>query len=148
MRRALDQAGPSTADLTPVLDAIFLIILLLLATLMHSSVVRGFGVNVPACSSQGPIQKHDERIEISVDGAGQTYVDKECLGAEAFWARLGELAAASDVTTVLLRAEESVAYGRVAEVLAQISKRLPNTSVVLVTQRHKSAAKATVARSR
>ena len=54
----------ATADLTPMLDTIFLIILLLLATLMNSSIVRGFPVNLPAFAEKTDIQKEDNSIEI------------------------------------------------------------------------------------
>jgi len=73
------ETQPTTADLTPMLDTIFLIILLLLATLMNSSIVRGFPVNLPAFSEETAIQKENNSIEISVDKDGSVYVGKMLL---------------------------------------------------------------------
>ena len=131
----LNSAGSTiTADLTPMLDAIFLIILLLLATLMNSSVVRGFAVNLPAFAEQSAIQKQDGRLEISIDREGGIYIDKEPVRFADLPQTLPQLARQLSATTVLLRADTSVPYGSVAKVLSRMSNCLPDQQVVLVTQ--------------
>ena len=121
-----------TADLTPLLDTVFLIILLLLATLINSSVVRGFPVNLPAFSETTDVQKQNDRIEISVDNLGNIYLDKRALSPESFDTALQALNQ-SPAETILLRADNTVPYGRVAEVLCRVSNRLPDKQVILVT---------------
>ena len=130
-----DSKQPATADLTPMLDTIFLIILLLLATLMNSSIVRGFPVNLPAFSEKTAIQKENDSIEISVDEDGFVYVGKEGTDMQNIADVLRVVTVQSPSSKVLLRADSSTAYGRVAEVLCRVSNCLPGRQVILVTQK-------------
>ena len=127
---------PATADLTPMLDTIFLIILLLLATLMNTSIVRGFPVSLPAIAEETPIHKQPDRIEISLDSDGRIYLNAKALEPgdldEALRSVNAEQASAN---SVLLRADRAVPYGRVAQILCQVANRLPNKKVVLAVQR-------------
>ena len=124
-----------SADLTPMLDTIFLIILLLLATLMHSSIVRGFPVNCPAFADRASIQKENNAIEVSVDRDGQIYVGKDQVDLAAIGPCL-QSASNSQGTSgkVLVRGDDAASYGRVAHVLACVSRALPDKQVILVTQ--------------
>ena len=130
----ISEAQLTTADLTPMLDTIFLIILLLLATLMNSSIVRGFPVNLPAFSEETTIQK-DDSIEISVDKDGCIYVGKDKLDMADIATVLRTAIAQNHSEKILLRADKSVAYGRVAEVLCHVSNCLPGKQVILVTEK-------------
>ena len=130
----ISEAQSTTADLTPMLDTIFLIILLLLATLMNSSIVRGFPVNLPAFSEETTIQK-DDSIEISVDKDGYIYVGKDKLDMADIATVLRAAIAQNQSEKILLRADKSVAYGRVAEVLCRVSNCLPSKQVILVTEK-------------
>lgn len=125
---------PTTADLTPMLDTIFLIILLLLATLMNSSIVRGFPVNLPAFSEKTTIQKENNSIEISVDKEGFVYIDKQKIDMPDIAAALRAMTTQATSQKILLRADSSVVYGRVAQVLCRVSNCLPDKQVILVTQ--------------
>jgi biopolymer transport protein ExbD len=127
---------PATADLTPMLDTIFLIILLLLATLMNSSIVRGFPVNLPAFSEKTSIQKEDNSIEVSVNEDGFVYVGKERTDLENIAEVLQMATIQRTSSKVLLRADSSTDYGRVAEVLCCVSNSLPDKQVILVTQKN------------
>ena len=125
----------ATADLTPMLDTIFLIILLLLATLMNSSIVRGFPVNLPAFSEETAIQKESNSIEISVDKDGSVYVGKEKVELSDIAGAMQTMIVQDPSQKILLRADNSAAYGRVAQVLCHVSNCLPDKQVILVTQK-------------
>ena len=125
---------PATADLTPMLDTIFLIILLLLATLIHSSIVRGFPVNLPAVCDEAAVQKDNETIEISVDQAGEIYIAKNRVTFDRLATALNHAAVQRPGTRILVRADRSVAYGRVAAVLARATHSVPNRQVILVAK--------------
>ena len=60
-----------------MLDTLFLIILLLLATMLNSSVVRGFPVNLPVFSEKTTVQKESDAVEVSIDKDGFIYVGKD-----------------------------------------------------------------------
>lgn len=122
------------ADLTPMLDTIFLIILLLLATLMHSSVVRGYPVNCPSFAEHAGLQKENQALEVSIDKEGQIYVGKD----RVLLADLpNSLKTATDGTTsekILVRGDRETRYGQIAEVLAHLSRHLPDKHIILVSQ--------------
>lgn len=129
------ETQPTTADLTPMLDTIFLIILLLLATLMNSSIVRGFPVNLPAFSEEVDIQKETSSIEISVDKDGFVYVGKEKVELLDIAGAMQTMIVQDSSQKILLRADSSTAYGRVAQVLCHVSNCLPDKEIILVTQK-------------
>jgi len=129
------ETQPTTADLTPMLDTIFLIILLLLATLMNSSIVRGFPVNLPAFSEETAIQKESNSIEISIDKDGFVYVAKEKVELLNIAGAMQNMIVPDPSQKILLRADNSAAYGRVAQVLCHVSNCLPDKEVILVTQK-------------
>ncbi|MCG8689112.1 MAG: biopolymer transporter ExbD, partial [Desulfobacterales bacterium] len=109
-----------------MLDTIFLIILLLLATLMHSSIVRGFPVNCPGFADSTTLQKENQAMEISVDKDGQIYVGKEVVSSDALEHVLPAQAEKFPAEKVLLRGDRDATYGDVAQALARVSKLLPD----------------------
>jgi biopolymer transport protein ExbD len=130
----LEASTAQTADLTPMLDTIFLIILLLLATLMNSSIVRGFPVNLPSFEEPTEIQKHKDPVEVSLDKAGNIYVAKTAVSLSSIETQLKTALTKNPDAKVLLRADNDVPYGKVAQILCRVSNALPATEVVLVTQ--------------
>ncbi len=126
---------PALADLTPMLDTIFLIILLLLATLINSSIVRGFPVALPTVSDEATNQKEQEAIEISVDQEGQIYIAKEQIAFDQLASAVQPATAGNPTAKVLVRADRSVAYGRVATVLSCVSACAPDRQVILLVER-------------
>jgi len=121
-----------------MLDTIFLIILLLLATLMNSSIVRGFPVNLPAFSEKTAVQKENDSIEISVDKDGFVYIAKEKVDMSDIAGALQAVTVQNPAQKILLRSDSSAAYGCVAQVLCRVSNCLPDKQVILVTQKRYS----------
>lgn len=117
-----------------MLDTIFLIILLLLATLMHSSIVRGFPVNCPAFAEPSAVQKDSDVLEVSVDQNGQVYIDTAPIKLSDIGLRLLSVSEQMQSNKVLVRGDNTASYGRVAQVLGAVSRALPGQEVILVTQ--------------
>ncbi len=124
----------ASADLTPMLDTIFLIILLLLSTLINSTIVRGFEVSLPAVNGEMAVQKEQDRIEISVDQTGQVYIGKEIISPNALATTLSDQARQSPDARIFLRADDSANYGRVAQVLNLISRHMPGHPLVIIAE--------------
>lgn len=124
---------PQTADLTPMLDTIFLIILLLLSTLMNSSVIQGFPVNLPAVSGQVETHKEIEPIEISINAEGLIAVGKTTVSLETLPNLIREKMSTNPHANVLLRADQAAEYGKVAHVLFSLSNQLSSRQIILVT---------------
>ena len=131
-----DQQKFSTAspDLTPMLDTIFLIILLLLATLMKSSIVRGFPVNLPAVSEKTDIHKESNAIEISMKADGLVMIGDKVVSDQQIPAAIQSELDEKPQAKILLRSDASVEYGKVAQLLCRLSTLLSDRQVILVTQ--------------
>ncbi len=122
-----------TADLTPMLDTIFLIILLLLATLMNSSVIQGFPVNLPTVAGQAQTQRQIEPVEISVNAQGRIAVGDQTVTLDRLPEMVRRQMSATPQAKVLLRADRAADYGTIAEVLFAMSNVLSSRQIILVT---------------
>lgn len=105
---------------------------------MHSSIVRGFPVNCPAFAERSTVQKDNSAIEVSVDQHGQVYIGKDQTKLADIGPRLRTASQQMQSEKVLVRGDDAAAYGRVAHVLASVSRSLPDKQVILVTQMPKT----------
>jgi biopolymer transport protein TolR len=128
----LNGAQQTVADLTPLIDTIFQIILLLLVTLINSSIVRGFPVNLPTTSDNAPVQKDNEPVEVSVTREGRIYIADKTVGLAEVGPAVQAMIAPNPSQRVFVRADTDVSYGPVAQVLCRLSNSLPGREVMLV----------------
>jgi len=129
---ALNGMQPAVADLTPLLDTVFQIILLLLATLINSSIVRGFPVNLPAMASNAEVQKDSEAVEISVDKDGRIYIADRNVSLAEVGPAVQAMMVPNPSQKVFVRADMNVSYGPVAQVLCQLSNCLSGKEIMLI----------------
>lgn len=101
---------------------------------MHSSIVRGFPVNCPAFAERSTVQKDNNAVEVSVDEHGQVYIGKEPIRLADMGPHLQRVCQQMQSEKVLVRGDAAASYGRVAHVLASVSRSLPGQEVILVTQ--------------
>ena len=128
----LHGAQQTVADLTPLIDTIFQIILLLLVTLINSSIVRGFPVNLPTTSDNAPVQKDNEPVEVSVTREGHIYVADTTVSLADLGPAVQAMIAPNPSQRVFVRADTDVPYGPVAQVLCRLSNTLPGREVMLI----------------
>ena len=118
---ALDRIGEHgglepTADInvTSLVDVAFvlLIIFMITAPIMQG----GVEVSLPRAESR-PLQSR-EGLVVSIDQAGQIFVDDNSMTYEEFRVAFRALSEGRDASGVYLRADSRVAYGEVVRVLA------------------------------
>ncbi len=104
----------SEINVTPLVDVmlVLVVIFILTAPLLANSI----RLELPRAQGTQP-GAAPQSVTVSVDKAGQAFLDGEALAQDALAARLKDVAARRPDTEVQLRADAAVPYGRVAELM-------------------------------
>eukprot|EP01034_Spumella_vulgaris_P044448 gene44448-55279_t len=104
----------SDINMTPLVDVmlVLVVIFILTAPLLASSI----RLDLPKAEGTGPAVS-PEFVTVVVDAAGQAYLDDQPVSQAALAVRLQRIGAAQPDTEVQLRADATVPYGRVVEVM-------------------------------
>ena len=104
----------SDINMTPLIDVmlVLLVIFMITAPLMVSSVKVDLPRAAGASASNAP-----KFVELSIDRSGQVFVGDAAQSSEALAQLLAQTAKANPEAEVRLRADTSVPYGRVVEVM-------------------------------
>ena len=110
-----DQDAMSEINVTPLVDVmlVLLVVFIVTAPLLTQSV----GVNLPKTVAAAPPPPNPVTM-VSVDLAGDIYLDKEKMTAEQLADKLTTRHTENPDITVQFEVDEKVAYGKAAEVLA------------------------------
>jgi biopolymer transport protein ExbD/biopolymer transport protein TolR len=115
-------SGPmpmSDINMTPLIDVmlVLLVIFMITAPLMASSLKLDLPKSDAASPSDTP-----RFVAVGLDAQGRFHVGDEPLDDAAFALRIAEAARRDPQTEVQLRADRSVPYGRVAELIGIVQK--------------------------
>ena len=97
---------------------VLLVIFMITAPLMTSSLK----LDLPVSGATAQPSDAPQFISVALDPQGQLYFGEEKLDAVAFATRVAEAAQKNPKTEVQLRADKTVAYGHVAELIETIQK--------------------------
>jgi biopolymer transport protein ExbD/biopolymer transport protein TolR len=116
---ARGEAPMSDINMTPLIDVmlVLLVIFLVTAPLMASSLK----LDLPRSDAAQPADAA-AFIAVAIDAQGRLFVGDEAVEPEVFVQRVAEAAQRNPATEVQLRADRSVPYGRVAELIGQVQK--------------------------
>ena len=103
----------SDINLTPLMDLTFILLITFIIT--FPLIEQGILLDLPQADAD-ELQPDTART-ISVDRAGKLYYDNVAVTLNELAAAMRELATASPGATVMVRADEAIAYGRVIKVL-------------------------------
>ena len=109
----------SDINMTPLIDVmlVLLVIFMITAPLMTSSLKLELPKSDAAQPSEAP-----QFITVALDKEGRFFYGEEALDVAAFAARVNDAARRNPQTEVQLRADRSVPYGRVAELIGIVQK--------------------------
>ncbi len=109
----------SEINMTPLIDVmlVLLVIFMITAPLMTSSLKLELPRSDAAAPSDAP-----QFISVALDPQGRLYFGDEPLDAAAFNTRVADAARRNPRLEVQLRADKSVPYGRVAELIGIVQK--------------------------
>ncbi|MBU2479384.1 MAG: biopolymer transporter ExbD [Gammaproteobacteria bacterium] len=118
-------------NITPMLDLAY--VLLVIFIIMTTASVQGIKVNLPKASSTPSLAKPQTKA-ITITAEGTIYLDTYPVTLEQLEATLGQYKAANPDLPVVVKADATIQYERVVEVLDLIG-RLEITQLGLVTAR-------------
>ena len=109
----------SDINMTPLIDVmlVLLVIFMITAPLM-SSALR---LDLPRAEGAQPSDA-PQSIELAIDAQGRLFAAGAAVDEDALRARVAEAARLNPATEVQLRADRSVPYGRVAELIGLVQK--------------------------
>ena len=115
-------SGPqpmSDINMTPLIDVmlVLLVIFMITAPLMTSSLK----LDLPRSDAAQPTDT-PSFIAVAIDPQGKLYVGDEAVDAAAFAARMVDAAKKNPQMEVQLRADKTVPYGQVAELIGVVQK--------------------------
>ena len=116
-------------NITPMLDVAY--VLLLIFIIMTTATVQGITVNLPKASSTPSLAKPKTKA-ISITPEGNIYLDTFPVTLTELESRLQQYKAATPDLPVVLKADASIQYQRVVEVLDVVT-RLEISQLGLVT---------------
>ena len=100
-------------NMTPLIDLTFLLLITFIIT--FPLIEQGVPVNLPRGKAEDISAQHHRTI--SIDLKGQIFLDSQAISTEDLKGEMNALGAADPDSVVLVRADEGIAYGKVAEVV-------------------------------
>ncbi|HXT07462.1 MAG TPA: biopolymer transporter ExbD [Roseiarcus sp.] len=118
-RRGVPRYGAmADINMTPFIDV--MLVLLIIFMVAAPLLTNGVTVDLPK-SSAGALNIEQKPVSVSIDEKGQIFVMDQPVADADVISRLQSLAKQGTDTRVYMRASKSVAYGRVAEIMAEIT---------------------------
>jgi biopolymer transport protein TolR len=106
-------------NVTPLVDVMLVLLIIFMVT--APLLVAGVPVDLPDARAQS-LPQDNTPIQISLNAAGELYVDKLAITPSALPAKLAALRQArSDEARVYVRADRGLDYGRVMEVVGEVN---------------------------
>ena len=118
-------------NVVPMLDLAY--VLLVIFIIMTTASVQGIKVNLPKASNTPSLAKPQTKA-ITINEAGQIYLDTYPVTIDELRTQLAALKAANPELPVVVKGDTVVQYGRVMEVL-ELLGQLDITQLGLVTQK-------------
>jgi biopolymer transport protein ExbD len=114
-----DYTPMSEINVTPLVDVMLVLLVIFMVTAPF--LLQAVPVSLPKTA---PVMKllPLKKVELIIDAEGNVYVDQEQVAGDDLETRLKTLLAADPEMSVQLKADYRVAYGRIAEVMAAVSR--------------------------
>jgi len=119
----------SEINVTPFVDV--MLVLLIIFMVSAPMMVQGVDVNLPRTAA-APLEEKADHLVVSVRRDGQVYLNEQAVGVDYLTRKLELILIDMGARDVYLRADKSVPYGRVVDIMARI-KKAGVTSLGMVT---------------
>ncbi len=117
-------------NVTPLVDV--MLVLLVIFIITAPLLTYALKLDLPEVKS-APASPGGEPVRLSIDGAGAIYLNAQAIEADALRIRLAELAARTPAPEVLLRADKTARFERVALVMS-LAQQVGLTKIGFVTE--------------
>jgi biopolymer transport protein TolR len=123
------RAPMAEINVTPLVDVMLVLLIIFMVT--APLLVAGVPVNLPDSRAK-PLEQQQKPVQISLDNSGKLYVDEVEVPLPGLPARLATIPHGTDAPQIYLRADRSLDYGRVMQVMGELNRAGLN-KVALVT---------------
>jgi biopolymer transport protein TolR len=106
-------------NVTPLVDVVLVLLIIFMVTAPMLSM--GIDVNLPRVKSK-TIDVNEEKLVLTINKDREIYINRHRIPKEELRVKLENIFAARLDKEIFLRADKSVAYGFVVEVMAEIRK--------------------------
>jgi biopolymer transport protein ExbD len=110
-----EQAAMSEINVTPLVDVMLVLLIVFIVT--APLLMQAVQVKLPKTDTVNPV-KQSRTVQLSVNAEGTVYIDQRTVHYDALEGELKKLLAQDAELNVQIHADESVRYGRVAQVMA------------------------------
>lgn len=125
-----DEGGEmSEINVTPLVDVMLVLLIVFIVT--APLLMQAVKVNLPKTAAVSPV-KQTRTVQMAIDAQGGVFIDQRLIHFDTLEAELKKIIAHDADPNVQLHADESVRYGRVAQVLALL-QRVGITKLAFVT---------------
>lgn len=112
--------GPmSEINVTPLVDVMLVLLIVFIVT--APLLMQAIPVDLPKTAQVAPLKKV-RAVQLTVDAQGSVHLDQRAIHFDALESELKALRADGQELSVQLHADESVRYGRVAQVMAAVNR--------------------------
>ena len=107
-------------NITPMVDVMLVLLIIFMVT--APLLVTGVPIDLPDSKAKA-LKSDDKPVQVSIDAKGQVFVDQMRLTSDALPAKLAAIreARSGDEPRVYVRADRSLDYGRVMELVGEVS---------------------------
>ncbi|SMC46466.1 Cell division and transport-associated protein TolR [Desulfocicer vacuolatum DSM 3385] len=109
----------SEINVTPFVDV--MLVLLIIFMVAAPMMVQGVDVNLPRTAAV-PLEEKIDHLVVSVRQDGQVYLNEQAVGVDYLTRKLELVLTDMGSRDVYLKADKSVPYGRVVDIMARIKK--------------------------
>ena len=120
----------SQINVTPLVDVMLVLLIIFMVT--APILQQGVAVDLPKVAA-GPLTGQEEQLVVNVAKGGQVFLNDTPMATTDLTAKLGAIAAARPDRQVYVRADQSVPYGEVMQVMSAV-RDAGLTHVGLVTE--------------
>lgn len=124
-----EQTAMSEINVTPLVDVMLVLLIVFIVT--APLLMQAVQVNLPKTAAVAPMKK-TRTVQMSIDAQGGVFIDQRLIHFDTLESELKKIAVQDADSNVQIHADESVRYGRVAQVLA-VLQRVGITKLAFVT---------------
>ena len=123
MRMKRSSQDSAEVMMSPLIDAVFLLLIFFLVATMYKKENRDIEITPPESRSAVKLLPEDETLVLGIDGAGELFWEGQPASANEFHERLREMSLTQPDKRIRLDADHATPFWRVAEVMDMIQFR-------------------------